>query len=363
MQSSDIGDKDMVLDKNPELNEREKEILRSVVDTYITSGKPVGSRSLSRKSRDRLSAATIRNIMSDLEEMGYLTHPHTSAGRIPTDEGYRFYVDHLMVSSKLKHAEEEFISNRLFNMESHDNVMERLSDAISQVSDNLGFVISPSLDQNRLKHIEFISMGEGKILVVFVSRSGLVQNRIIRVDENFFQSDLDQTGRYLNENYSGRTLWVIRNELLQKMKEEKALYDRLLKNAMLLCNCGLIDEVSGHDVDIYLDGASNLITKPEFSDAERLRSLFRTFEEKGKLVKILNACLNYRPGEGVKIIIGSEITVPGMKDYSLISAPLFREDPQFGSVGILGPTRMEYARAISLVDYVAKFFSQMLDRG
>jgi heat-inducible transcriptional repressor len=362
MLSSINEDKGMGSDIKSELNERDKEILRVVVDTYISSGKPVGSRALSRKSRDRLSAATIRNIMSDLEEMGYLTHPHTSAGRIPTDEGYRFYVDHLMVSSKLDQAEEKLISNRLFNMDSHDSVMERLSDVISQVSDNLGFVISPSLDQNRLKHIEFILMGEGKILLIFVSRSGLVQNRIIQVDDNFRQSDLDQTGRYLNENYSGQTLWSIRNELLQKMKEEKALYDQILKNAMLLCNCGLIDEVSGQDVDIYLDGASNLMTKPEFSDMERLRTLFRTFEEKGKLVKILNACLHYRPGEGVKIIIGSEISVPAMKNYSLISAPLLRADPQFGSVGILGPTRIEYARAISLVDYVAKLFGQMLNQ-
>lgn len=351
----------MATGKSPNLSDREKEILSSVIDAYISSGKPVGSRALSRKTQNKLSAATIRNIMADLEEMGFLTHPHTSAGRIPTDEGYRFYVDHLMVSSKLEKAEEDLISSRLLNMESHDSVMERLSDAISQASDNLGFVISPSLDQNHLKHIEFILMGENKILVIFVSRSGLVQNRIIQVDEHFSQSDLDQTAGYLNEKYAGQSLFAIRNDLLRKMSEEKALYDRILKNAMLLCNCGLIDEVSGQNVDIYLDGTSNLLSKPEFADAERLRNLFQTFEEKGKLVKLLNACINSRPGEGVKIIIGSEILVPEMKDYTLISAPLLRDAPQLGSVGILGPTRLEYARAISLVDYVARLFGQILN--
>lgn len=350
----------MAVGKTIELNEREREILRSVIDSYITHGKPVGSRLLCRENRFGLSAASIRNIMSELEEKGFLTHPHTSAGRIPTDEGYRYYVDHLMLSAKLNRSEQESIAHRIYDVESHQSVIERISDTISQATDNLGFAISPSLSQNHLKHIEFILLGDQRILVIIVSRSGLVQNRIIEVDERFTQSDLDQTARYLNQNYAGCNLIAIRNDLLKKMSEEKALYDRLLKNAMVLCNCGLIDEVSEQDVDIYLDGASNLIKKPEFADSERMRSLFRTFEEKGKLVKILNACIHHQPGEGVKIIIGSEISVPGMSNCSLISAPLLRDESQLGSVGILGPTRMEYAKAITVVDYVARLFGQML---
>jgi heat-inducible transcriptional repressor len=349
----------MVGSKKPALTERENEILKSVIDSFITDGRPVGSRALSRKSKFGLSPASIRNTMADLEAMGFLTHPHTSAGRIPTDEGYRYYVDHLMVSTKLNRTEQDFISGRLLNMESHDGVMERISDTISQVSDNLGFVISLSLGQNLVKHMEFILLGDHKTLVILVSRSGLVQNRIIQLDEQISQIELDQTARFLNEHYSGQTLLAIRNDLLKKMSEEKALYDHLLKNDMVLCNCSLIDEVSDQDVDIYLDGASNLIQKPEFADAERMKTLFRTFEEKGKLVKILNACIHSRPGEGVKIIIGAELSVPGMQYYSLISAPLLREEQQLGSVGILGPTRMEYARAITVVDYVAKLFGQL----
>jgi len=350
----------MASSKTNELNDREREILRSVIDSYIAYGKPVGSRLLSRNNPFALSAATIRHIMSELEEKGFLTHPHTSAGRIPTDEGYRYYVDHLMLSTKLNRSEQESIAHRIYDVESHDSVIERISDTISQATDNLGFVISPSLNQNHLKHIEFILLGDQRILVVLVARSGLVQNRIVEVDEPFTQSDLDQTANYLNEHYASRSLLFIRNDLLKKMSEEKALYDRLLKNAMVLCNCGLIDEVSGQDVDIYLDGASNLINKPEFADSERMRSLFRTFEEKGKLVKILNACIHHQPGEGVKIIIGSEISVPGMRSCSLVSAPLLRNESQLGSVGLLGPTRMEYAKAITVVDYVAKLFGQML---
>ena len=316
---------------------------------------------LSKKRKDSLSPATIRNIMADLEQAGYLVQPHTSAGRIPTDKGYRFYVDNLLDTTRLNKSDQEFIDQSIFKTDSHDSVMERISQTISQATDNIGFVIAPSLGRNFLKHIEFIHLGEWNILVIIVSKSGLVQNRIIRVEEQFTQRELDETARYVNENFSGCSLLFIRNDVLRKMGEEKALYDRLLKNFMLLCSRGLIDEVSELDVDIYLDGASNLISKPEFTDSMRMRSLFRTFEKKSKLVKILNECLHGKLGGGVRIIIGSENSIPGMRDYSLISSPLTHPAHNLGSVGILGPTRMQYARAITIVDYITKLYGQILN--
>ena len=343
------------------LNEREREILKSVIRFYISEGKPVGSRFISKKRRSDLSPATIRNIMADLEEAGYLTQPHTSAGRVPTDKGYRFYVDNLLESARLNKSDQEFIDDNLFMANSHESVAERISHTISQVTDNIGFVISPALDQNQLKHLEFIQVGDGKILVIIVSRPGLVQNRLVRVDEQFTQYELDQTAKYINENYVGQSLLSIRSDILKKMGEEKALYDRLLKNVILLCNRGLIDEVSGQNVDIYLDGASNLINKPEFADTLRMRSLFKTFEEKSKLVKILNECIRSSAGSGVRVIIGSENSTPGMRDYTLISSPITPQDQHLGSVGILGPTRLEYARAITIVDYVAKLYGQIFN--
>lgn len=349
----------MSSESKPELSDREREILRSVIRFYISDGKPVGSRFISKRRRSDLSPATIRNIMADLEEADYLTQPHTSAGRVPTDKGYRFYVDNLLESARLNKSDQEFIDDSIFKANSHESVVERVSHTISQATNNIGFVISPALDQNQLKHIEFIQVGDGKILVIIVSRSGLVQNRIVRVDEQFTQVELDQTARYLNENYSGQSLLSIRNDILKKMGEEKALYDRLLKNVILLCNRGLIDEVSGQNVDIYLDGASNLLNKPEFADSLRLRSLFKTFEEKSKLVKILNECISSGSGGGIRIIIGSENLTPGMQDYTLISSPITPQEQNLGSVGILGPTRMEYARAITIVDYVAKLYGQI----
>jgi heat-inducible transcriptional repressor len=345
---------------NHELSERERDILKSVIQHYIASGKPVGSRILSKERGKSISPATIRNIMADLEESGYLIQPHTSAGRVPTDKGYRFYVDNLLESSCLDSSDQELIDGKIFTPDSHDNVMERISQAISHATNNVGFVISPSLGHSLLKHIEFIQLGDSKILVIIVSKSGLVQNRVIRIDEPFTQSELDQTAKLLNEHYSSYSLLSIRDEILRKMKEEKALYDRLHNNVILLCDRGLIDEVAEPDVDIYLDGASNFLGQPEFADTMRMRSIFKTFEEKSRLVKILNECIQAKPGEGVRIIIGSENALPGMREYTLISSPLMIQDQNLGSVGILGPTRMEYAKAITIVDYVAKLYGQIL---
>jgi heat-inducible transcriptional repressor len=350
----------MVSQVNPHLDNREQEILKAVIETYISSGKPVGSRTLSKKRKGDLSPATIRNIMADLESAGYLCQPHTSAGRIPTDEGYRYYVDHLIESATLNKHDQDFINRTIFKTDSHDNVMERISQAIANATDNVGFVITPSLGHNAVKHLEFILLSDSQILVIIVSKSGLVHNRIVKVDEHVTQQELDQTARYVNENYSGWHLLQVRNDILRKMGEEKALYDRLLKNVILLCNQGLIDEVSEQDVDIYVDGASKLVGKPEFSDSLRMRALFKTFEEKSKLVKILNACISDKLEEGIRIIIGSENRVPGLRDYTLITSPLLCPDHQLGSVGILGPTRLQYARAITVVDYVARLYGQIL---
>ena len=351
----------MGLPDTTELTAREQDILKSVVQYHIVDGKPVGSRFISKKQDSNLSPATIRNIMADLEQAGYLTQPHTSAGRVPTDKGYRFFVDRLLESSKLNKSEEDFIHFNIFRPDSHQSVVERVSQTISQATHNVGFVISPSLDQNQLKHIEFIQLPDSRILVIIVSKSGIVQNRIVRVDEKLTQIDLDQTARYINENFHGQSLLGIRNEVLRKMGEEKALYDRLLTNVILLCNRGLIDEVSEENVDIYVDGTSNLISQPEFADAARLQALFKTFEEKSKLVKILNECLHSGTGDGIRIIIGSENSIPGMQNYTLISSPILPQDQNLGSVGILGPTRMEYAKTIMIVDYVAKLYSQIFD--
>ncbi len=240
------------------------------------------------------SSATIRNVMAELEEAGLVEQPHTSAGRVPTDQGYRYYVDNILEEARLSRADlraidKVFTSSGLDSATSSDRIMESMSHALSELSENVGIVISPSLAENRLNHIEFVQLSEKRILVVLVTTSNIIHNKIIRLEDNITQEELEQTARYLNTEFCGKSLVAIRAEILEMMREEKALYDRLLRNAILLCDMSLEGEESAGGV--YVDGASNILSKPDFVDVDRMRELFRTFEEKSRLIKILNECV------------------------------------------------------------------------
>src|SRR5262245_33047691 len=216
-------------------DDRKRDILAAIVKDHIATGQPVGSFALAKQSRENLSSATIRNICAELEDEGYLTHPHTSAGRLPTDKGYRFYVDNLG-SAKLSRADAARIREGLLDEESlanPDTLMERTSLLLSRLSDNVGIVISPSSTRDVVHHIEFVRLPDARILVITVSSAGRVQDRVIRMDAEFSQDELNTTSRYLVENFQGRTLAEIRDELLLRMSAEKALYDQFLRNAVL----------------------------------------------------------------------------------------------------------------------------------
>jgi heat-inducible transcriptional repressor len=306
----------------------------------------------------RFSPATIRNVMSDLEDEGYLAQPHTSAGRIPSEKGYRFYVDHLAESGRISKSDERYISRMLSESDSPEDVMSRASVVLSTISKNVGIVIAPPMGATVLKHIEFLDLSDGKILVIFVSTSGVVQRKLIRVGERYTQEELDKAGRYLVEKFSGKTLTEIRNDLLRMMQVERSLFDRMLS---LLQTWGetLKDPVT---VDaIYVQGATNIINQPEFADVERMRMLFQMFEEKGRLVKILNECIASNPPEGVKIAIGSELGVADMRDFSLITSSYVSSDHTIGFLGIIGPTRMQYERSISIVGYLGRLVGEMIN--
>lgn len=333
--------------------------MAAVVRTHIATGEPVGSFTLARQSSEGLSSATIRNICSELEEEGYLTHPHTSAGRVPTDKGYRYYVDHLMGARKPSRSEAARITDSLLDEESlssPEKLVERTGALLSQLSGNVGIVILPSPSQEPLHHIEFVKLADRRILVITVSSSGRVQDLVIRVDADFSQDELNSTARYLAENFRGWTLPDIRDELLRRMSEEKALYDRLLKNALMLCGQGL--QKVDHP-DVFIEGASNILAKPDFADTERLRALLRMLEQKSRIVKILNEYIG-RARHSVIVRIGSENRIPDLRGCTVIASPCFHAG---GAIGILGPTRIEYDRLIGLVEYMAKLFSRALEGG
>ena len=343
-------------------DDRKKEILAAIVKVHIATGQPVGSMALAQQSAERLSSATIRNICAELEDEGYLSHPHTSAGRMPTDRGYRFYVDNVIRSTCVSQSDAARINQRLLDDEtvaSPERLMERTSQLLSQMSDNVGIVISPSIARDILHHIEFVRMPDSRILVITVSNAGRVQDRVIRIDGEFTQDELNRTGRYLTDNFRGWTLDEIRDELLKRMTEEKALYDQLLRNAVLLCSQSLQD---GDQPDVFIEGASNIIAKPDFMDTERMRALFRMFEEKSRIVRILDECIDGAGHEAVAVRIGSEYEFVDLRGCTVIASPCFYAGgTAAGSLGVFGPMRIEYERLISIVDYIAKLFARTLD--
>ena len=340
-------------------DDRKREIFATIVKDHIATGQPVGSFALARQSRENLSSATIRNICAELEDEGYLTHPHTSAGRLPTDRGYRFYVDNFIGSTKLSKSDAAKINERLLDEESLANpelLMERTSRLLSQLSHNVGIVVSPASSRDILQHIEFVKLPDSRILAITVSSAGRVQDRVIRVEGEFTQDELNATSRYLVENFQGWTLAEIRDELLVRMSEEKALYDQFLRNAVMLCSQSLQE---GDQPDVFIEGASNIISQPDFHDTERMRTLFRMFEEKSRIVKILNECIDSARHEAVAVRIGSENRFADLRGCTVIASPcVYPGGAAAASIGVVGPTRLEYERLIAVVDYVTKLFER-----
>ena len=344
-----------------QLNERARNVLKELIQEYVRGSKPVGSRRLARNYSERLSPATIRNVMADLETVGLLTRPHTSAGRVPTAKGYRFYVDSLLNTRELPTREVDRIKQSLENETDPGELMNKTSQVLSRLSNNVGFVLAPPLSHADMKHIEFVRIAPQRILVILVTESGLVEHRLIQLDQDLRQRELDQAGRYLIAHFQGKTLLEIRRELLRLMLEEKSLYDRMLKNVILLGTASLVNCEGGEDEEseVYLGGTAGIMQKPELADLNRMIALFETFEEKSRLVKIITECLKAN-SSGPTVRIGLEKHIPGMQDWALISSPYLYNHKVIGSLGILGPSRMEYEKAISLVDYVAKFFGKLL---
>lgn len=344
-----------------DLNARARSLLKGLIREYVRTGKPVGSRRLARRGREGLSPATIRKMMADLEEMGFVSQPHTSAGRVPTDDGYRFYVDALLEAKELSRRELERINESLKQETDLGELMTKTPRILSAFSNNVGFVLAHPISLAILKHIEFIRISPQRILVILVTRAGPVQPHLIHLEEDVSQRDLDQAGHYLVQNFEGKTLQEIRDELLILMSEEKALYNRMLRNVVLLASASLMKQEpdSTDQSEVYLGGTARIIGKPELADVNRMIALFQTFEEKNRLIKIITECFK-RDTKTPTVTIGLEKHIPGMHHWALVSSPYFCNDQVVGSLGILGPTRMEYAKAISLVGYVAKLFGRIL---
>jgi heat-inducible transcriptional repressor len=338
------------------LDERSREVLKTLIQLHVQTGEPVGSETLSLRLNRAVSPATIRNILADLERQGLLDHPHTSAGRLPTDEGYRAYVDGMMPQASLPRQEAAAIESALRpGGASPTQVLESASQLLSRFSRHVGFVLAPDISRTSFHHIDLVRLPHPRILVVMISSAGLITNRVIAIDEELSADELQACANYLNARFAGSPLHAIRERLLALMREEKAAYDSLLRHVASVGE-QVFAGVEGEG-SVFLDGQSNMLEQAQREDIERLHTLFRTFEEKSRLMKILNACLG---AEGVRIFIGHENPDPELRDVALVTAAYPVEaDASFG-VGVIGSTRMEYARMVALVEHVARAVSQAL---
>jgi len=340
---------------------REREILTAIVETFIASGEPVGSRTLARASREGLSAATIRNVMADLADAGFLEQPHASAGRVPTAEAYRYYVEQLSGEARLSHENQSIIQDTLTGVTDVEEFMERTSHVLSLISHSVGVTVATSGPRNALDHVYFSRLSDQKVLAVVVARSGVVRDRVLRLD--IPQSDLDVAAHYINENFRGWTMDDMRAELARRIEKERSEYDRLMKSIEQLYQQGAL--ASSDDTQaVFVEGAANLVTNSVTGneDRSRLQDMLRTLEEKEKVVKLLGAYLDTRQ-EAVRVVIGLDEALPAsnLQNFVLIGAPARVGGEVMGSLAVIGPTRLDYQHTMSAVSYIARLFDKLLN--
>jgi heat-inducible transcriptional repressor len=338
------------------LNDRLKDVLNSVVIYHIRLGVPIGSRTITKLSEIGLSPATIRNVMADLEELGYLTHPHTSAGRVPTDKGYRFYVNSLL-HEVINQDQRSSVPVERPGRDSAADVLQNASKLLSRMTHYAGVALAPRLSQRTFKHIEFVRLRPRQVLAIFVSEDGLIHHALFELERDLVDTDLAQMAAYLNQRFAGLPLQTVKQQILREMREAKERYDSLLRQALELGRQAM--ETQGADGgELYVEGATNMLSQIDFDDLDEMKQLFRTFEEKYQLFNILEQCLET---PGVQVYIGSENASLGTRTCSLVVSTYERDGQPLGSIGVLGPTRMDYSAVIPLVRSTADQLSQFFD--
>ena len=351
--------------REEQLTERAQHLLRILIESYIRDGQPVGSRSLSRESGLQLSSATIRNVMADLEEFGFVSSPHTSAGRIPTDKGYRLFVDTLLQVQPVEEAAAAEIRRQLEGRQ-HETARESSKDLIATVSQLLssvthlaGVVTLPRAAEASITQIEFVGLSENRVLVVLVYGEREVQNRIIQLERHYSPDELKRASNFLNEQFRGRSLAQVRQEILRQLSETRAHMNQVMLDAISMAQHVFEAGAGGGDqLEYVIKGETNLMGVAELSSVEKLRRLFEAFNEKRDFLHLLDHSLR---AEGVQIFIGHESGYQILDDCSVVTAPYGSPDSVVGVLGVIGPTRMAYERVIPIVDMTAKLLGAALN--
>ncbi len=338
------------------LNDRSRQILKAIIENYIATAEPVGSRTITRQQGVNLSPASVRNVMSELEELGLLSSPHTSAGRVPTDRAYRFYVNTLLKVGSVSDDHEEQLLERL-PLQGGDasRILRETSRMLSSLSRYAGIVLAPRFTENVLRHLEFVKLGGKRLLAILVTEHGIVHNKLVEVQEEISSEELVRMSNYLNTLLQGLPMTEVRRRLIEQMQSDKITCDALLDRALRLSKQALAET----EADLFIEGQATFFNQPEFSDTARMKEIFRAFEEKGQLLELLDRSL---AADGIQIFIGSETNLaPG--GMSVITSVYRSGARKLGVIGIIGPTRMGYASVIPIVDYTARLVSRLLHSG
>ncbi len=343
----------------PRLTARQEAVLASVVGEHVGSGEPVSSGRVMETSRLDLSSASIRGIMVELERLGLLVQPHTSAGRVPTDQAYRLLVDPMMRHpTRVPQSQAQSIDDAL--SQSDGNLASLLGAAtrqLSNLSHQVGLVLAPDLSRLIVDRLEFVRLDERRVLALLIARGGAVQQRVIAAPEEPIDSaGLERCSRYLSDTFGGRTLPEMQALLRERLSEERAAFDALVRQSLALC-AEAVRPSAAATGEVFVDGAANLLDSPEFADPEAIRSLVKTLEEKQVLIELLGRLLE---GEGVQVLIGDENPLDDLTHCTVVASSYGAGGQKMGTLGIVGPVRMPYARVISLVDYLARAVSDHL---
>jgi len=341
------------------LSERAQQLLKLLVEHYIRDGQPVGSRTLSRDMGMKLSAATIRNVMADLEELGFVSSPHTSAGRVPTDKGYRFFVDTLL---KFEPLEEDKVAEIQSHLEEHADDPKALvaaaSQLLSKVTRLAGLVTLPRQSHAALTHIEFLPLSDNRVLAVLVVNDREVQNRILQLERYYSADELRRASNYLNQQFAGKELKAVREHLLNQLKETREHLNETMLDAIRLAQQAVRHTPDSERMEYVIAGETNLMEFAELSNVEKLRRLFEAFTQQRDILHLLDQSLK---AEGVQIFIGQESGYKILDDCSVVTAPYTLDKEIVGVLGVIGPTRMAYERVIPIVDITAKLLGAALN--
>lgn len=341
---------------HPRLDPRARGLLRALIAQYIRDGVPVGSRTLSKSAGLDVSPATIRNVMADLEDIGLVTTPHTSAGRVPTAQGYRVFVDSLIEMQPLQQREMQQLGDRLSPELGTQGLLSNVSEMLSAMSHFVGLVTVPKREQFAYRHIDFVPLDANRVLVILVFTDNEVQNRIVATRRPYTPAELEQTANYLNSHFAGRALAEIRAELVRELRETRTAMERVLSVAVDLSESAF---AAPSDEDVLVAGQTRLMGVQDLSDVERLRELFEAFSRKRELLQLLEGCIH---AQGVRLFIGEESGLAPLGRCSVVTAPYGADGKVLGVLGVIGPTRMAYERVIPMVQATAQMLGAALNR-